>query len=60
MYVHALLSLFSFSYRFSPPPKQELGNLVKVDRFGYVREAMHGTRPLDQVPGGCSWAGSYS
>ncbi|KAK9819835.1 hypothetical protein WJX72_002959 [[Myrmecia] bisecta] len=25
---------------------QELGNLVKVDRFGYVKRAMHGTRML--------------
>ena len=28
---------------------KELGNLVKVDRFGYVKRAMHGTRML-------SWA----
>ncbi len=25
----------------------ELGNLVKADRFGYVKRAMHGTRRLD-------------
>ena len=25
----------------------ELGNIVKADRFGYVKYAFHGTRPLD-------------
>lgn len=25
----------------------ELGNLLKVNRFGYVKRAFHGTRPLD-------------
>ena len=25
----------------------ELGNIVKANRFGYVKRAMHGTRPLD-------------
>lgn len=32
---------------------KELGNLVKVDRFGYVKRAMHGTRML-------SWADIHS
>lgn len=27
---------------------KELGNLVKADRFGYVRRAMHGTRRLSE------------
>lgn len=27
---------------------KELGNLIKVDRFGYVRRAMHGSRRLAQ------------
>lgn len=26
---------------------RELGNIVKADRFGYVKRAFHGTRPLD-------------
>lgn len=26
---------------------RELGNIVKVNRFGYVKQAMHGTRVLD-------------
>lgn len=25
---------------------KELGNLVKADRFGYVKRAMHGTQML--------------
>src|SRR3954447_9996210 len=27
----------------------ELGNLIKCNRFGYVKRAFHGTKPLDYV-----------
>ena len=38
-----------YHYHYHNHNHQELGNLVKVDRFGYVREGMHGTKALDQV-----------